>query len=281
MATRVEEAYSERDQKIDAKGNVTEIEVPYFVFGAADEDAALSLARATAATRKINGMTLDEVEISERVNADTWKVKAIYADEDDDDGDDDDDDSGDEDSYTFAFDTGGGTMHRNTSIQTRSKFPNDAPDFNGAIEVDNEGNINGVDVTMPILNFTETHTMSGSRVTTSYRKTVANLTGTVNASSFRGFSSGEVLFLGASGQKLSKKTSAPWEITFRFAVSPNQASMTVGDIKVTNKYGWDYLWTRYADKVADSGKNVVKKPTAVYIEQVYPAGDFGNLGIGN
>ena len=39
MATRVEEAYSERDQTVDAKGNVTEIEIPYFVFGASDEDA--------------------------------------------------------------------------------------------------------------------------------------------------------------------------------------------------------------------------------------------------
>ena len=279
MATRVEECYSERDQTVDAKGNITEIEIPYFVFGADDEDAALSAARAKAASRSVSGMELEKVEISERVNGDTWKVKAVYADEDG--GDDDDDDTGDEEEYSFAFDTGGGTMHRNTSIQTRSKFPNDAPDFNGAIEVDNEGNVNGVDVTMPVLNFTETHTMSGSRVTTSYRKTVAALTGTVNKSSFRGFASGEVLFLGASGQKRSKKSSAPWEITFRFAVSPNEDSIKVGDLKVTNKFGWDYLWVRYADKVAENGKNVVKKPVAAYVEQVYPAGDFGNLGLGN
>ena len=277
LATRVEEAYSERDQTINAKGEVTEIEIPYLVFEAADEDAALAAARTKAASRTVSGMVLDELEVTERVNKDTWKVKAIYKDEDSDDPADPDED---EETTSFAFDTGGGTMHRNQSLKTVSKVPNDAPDFNGAIEVDNEGNVNGVDVTMPVLNFTETHTMNGSRVTTSYKKTVAALTGTVNSSGFRGFSAGEVLFLGASGTKRSKKPNAPWEITFRFAVSPNQSSLQVGKLKVPNKRGWDYLWVRYADKVAENRKNVSKEPVAAYVEQVYPTGDFGNLGLG-
>ena len=277
MATRVEEAYSERDQTINAKGEVTEIEIPYLVFEAADEDAALAAARSVAASRTVSGMALDEVEVTERVNGTTWKVKAIFKDEDSDDPDDPDEE---EETSSFAFDTGGGTMHRNQSLKTVSKVPNDAPDFNGAIEVDNEGNVNGVDVTMPVLNFTETHTMNGSRVTTSYKKSVAALTGTVNRSGFRGFSAGEVLFLGASGTKRSKKPNAPWEITFRFAVSPNQSGLQVGKLKVSNKKGWDYLWVRYADKVADNKKNVIKEPVAAYVEQVYPDGDFGNLGLG-
>lgn len=277
MATRVEEAYSERDQTVNAKGEVTEIEIPYLVFEAENEDAALAAARSKAASHTVSGMVLDEVEVTERVNRDTWKVKAIWKDEDSDDPDDPDED---EETTSFAFDTGGGTMHRNQSLKTVSKVPNDAPDFNGAIEVDNEGNVNGVDVTMPVLNFTETHTMNGSRVTTSYKKTVAALTGTVNSSGFRGFSAGEVLFLGASGTKRSKKPNAPWEITFRFAVSPNQSSLQVGKLKVSNKKGWDYLWVRYADKVAENRKNVIKEPVAAYVEQVYPTGDFGNLGLG-
>ena len=39
---RVEEAYAERDETIDAKGNVIEVEIPYLVFGVADESAALT-----------------------------------------------------------------------------------------------------------------------------------------------------------------------------------------------------------------------------------------------
>ena len=276
-AVRVEEAYSERDETIDAKGNVTEVEIPYLVFGVSDESAALAAARPKVKT--VSGMSLESIEVVERVSGDTWKVKAIY--EVDDDGEQPDDTGEEEDTTVFAFDTGGGTKHLNQSIKTDGKYPNDAPDFAGAIEVDNEGNVNGVDVTMPVLNFTETHTLAGSRVSTSYKKTLASLTGTVNKSGFRGFSAGEVLFLGASGTKRSKKSSAPWEITYRFAVSPNQAGLQVGDIKVARKYGWDYLWVRYADKVAEGGKNVVKKPVGVYVEMVYPEGDFGNLGIGN
>ena len=256
---------------------MTEIEIPYLVFGAEDEDAALSAARSKAASHSISGMVLDSLEVTERINDDTWKVKAIYEAED---GETPDNPDTDDETSSFAFDTGGGTMHRNQSLKTVAKVPNDAPDFNGAIEVDNEGNVNGVDVTMPVLNFTETHTMAGSRVTTSYKKSVAALTGTVNRSSFRGFAAGEVLFLGASGQKRSKKASAPWEITFRFAVSPNQSSLSVGKLKVSNKKGWDYLWVRYADKVSDNRKNVIKEPVAAYVEQVYPEGDFGNLGLG-
>ena len=275
--TRVEEAYSERDQTVNAKGEVTEIEIPYFVFGADDEDAALTAARTKAASHTVSGMVLDSLEVTERINGDTWKVKAVYEAED---GDTPDNPDADDETSSFAFDTGGGTMHRNQSLKTVSKVPNDAPDFNGAIEVDNEGNVNGVDVTMPVLNFTETHTMAGSRVMTSYKKNVAAITGTVNRSSFRGFAAGEVLFLGASGTKRSKKASAPWEITFRFAVSPNQSSLSVGKLKVSNKKGWDYLWVRYADKVAENKKNVIKEPVAAYVEQVYPYGDFGNLGLG-
>lgn len=274
---RVEEAYSERDEKIDAKGNVVEVEIPYLVFNVADESAALAAARPKV--KAIAGMSLESIEVVERINGSTWKVKAIY--EVDEEQPEEDNNNDDEDQSMFAFDTGGGTKHLNQSIKTDGKYPKGAPDFAGAIEVDNEGNVNGVDVTMPVLNFTETHTLAGSRVSTSYKKTLAGLTGTVNRSGFRGFERGEVLFLGASGTKRSKKSSAPWEITFRFAVSPNQAGLQVGDIKVARKYGWDYLWVRYADKVAEGGKNMVKKPVAAYVEQVYPEGDFGRLGIGN
>ena len=277
-AIKVEEAYEERDETIDAKGNVIEVEIPYLVFNADDESKALSAVRANH--KSVTGMALESVETVERINDTTWKVKAIYEEDDDGEGGDDSGDN-DEDASVFAFDTGGGTKHINQSLKTDGRYPNTAPDFAGAIEVDNEGNVNGVDVTMPVLNFTETHTLNGSRVTTSYKKTLAALTGTVNKSGFRGFSAGEVLFLGASGTKRSKKSSAPWEITYRFAVSPNQAGLQVGDIKVTRKYGWDYLWVRYADKVAEGGKNVVKKPVGVYVEMVYPEGNFGNLGIGN
>ena len=111
------------------------------MFGADNEDDALAAARSKAASHTVSGMVLDSLEVTERINDDTWKVKAVYEAEDGETPD--TPDTGDETS-SFAFDTGGGTMHRNQSLKTVSKVPNDAPDFNGAIEVDNEGNVNGV-----------------------------------------------------------------------------------------------------------------------------------------
>ena len=99
---RVEEAYTERDETIDAKGNVTEIEIPYFVFGVADESAALAAAKPKVKT--VGGMTLESIETVERVNDTTWKVKAVY--EADEGGGDSDSDTGEEDQTMFAFDTG-------------------------------------------------------------------------------------------------------------------------------------------------------------------------------
>ncbi len=88
---------------------------------------------------------------------------------------------------------------------------------------------------------------------------------------------GEVLFLGASG---SKRGSDDWEITFRFAASPNKTGLTVGDIVNINKKGWEYMWVRYADAEDAVAKAIVKKPVAVYVEKVYEDGDFSGLGIG-
>ena len=86
---------------------------------------------------------------------------------------------------------------------------------------------------------------------------------------------GEVLFMGASG---SKRGDDEWEITFRFAASPNVTNLTIGDITGVDKKGWEYLWVRYAD--AEDEKVLVKQPTAVYVEKVYESGNFAGLGIG-
>ena len=90
----------------------------------------------------------------------------------------------------------------------------------------------------------------------------------------KGFAAGEVLFLGASG---SQRGEDDWEITFRFAASPNVTGLTIGDIEGIDKKGWEYLWVRYAD--AEDEKVLVKQPIAVYVERVYDEGNFAGLGI--
>ena len=181
------------------------------------------------------------------------------------------------DESTFAFDTGGGTQHITQSKQTVAKYPaGTAPDFKGAIGVTNDS-VEGVDITVPVYHFSETHYLPDTTVTPAYRLTIFQLTGRVNAGVFKGFNVGEVLFLGASG---ARRGYGDWEITFRFAASPNVSNLTIGDITGIDKKGWEYLWVRYADSEDAAAKALVKKPLAVYIERVYDNGDMSLLGIG-
>ncbi len=36
-------------------------------------------------------------------------------------------------------------------------------------------------------------------------------------------------------------------MTFKFAVSPNAWNIRIGSMLIPFKYGWDYLWVRWAD----------------------------------
>ena len=151
-----------------------------------------------------------------------------------------------------------------------------APNFHGAIGVSDD-RVEGTDITIPVFNFTETHYILDAYVDGAYKLALFNLTGKVNDASFKGFAKGEVLFLGASG---SKRGLDDWEISFRFAASPNVASLTLGDITGITKEGWQYLWMRFIDDEDSSANALIKRPIAAYVEQVYAYGNFSGLGIG-
>jgi hypothetical protein len=176
----------------------------------------------------------------------------------------------------FSFDTGGVTAHITQSLATVSRHApsGTAPDCQGAIGVTGDS-VEGTDVTVPVYNFSETHYLADGAVTGAYKAVLFRLTGQVNGAPFKGFAVGEVLFLGASG---AKRGTEDWEITYRFAASPNVTGLAVGPITGINKKGWEYLWVRYAD--AEDQNVLVKQPIAAYVEQVYPLGDFSTLGIG-
>jgi len=178
---------------------------------------------------------------------------------------------------SFSFDTGGGSQHITNSIQTVHSYPNPgAPSFDGAINVTDDG-VQGVDITVPVYNFSETHILSDATVTTGYKYTLFSLTGKTNNDSFKGFAPGECLFLGAAG---SKRGEGDWEVHFKFAASLNANDITIGSITGIVKKGWEYLWVRYKDK-KDSATNIpVKVPASVYVEQVYKEGNMANLEIG-
>jgi hypothetical protein len=186
----------------------------------------------------------------------------------------------------FSFDTGGGTQHITNSLETVGCYGDPDEDFItdhlGVIGWDGQA-VQGIDITVPVYRFTEVHYLPVVYVTESYKRDLFWLTGRVNSVGFRGFAVGEVLFLRASG---SQRSSEDWEISFQFAASPNATDLKVGNITGIHKRGWEYMWTQFktaAGRDKDSGEetgDLIPKPKAVFIEQVYRYGDFSKLGIG-
>ena len=177
---------------------------------------------------------------------------------------------------SFSFDTGGGTQHITQSLETVARHApagQTAPDFGGAIGVTHDA-VEGVDTTVPVYRFSETHYVADSAVTPEYKANLFLQTGKVNDITFKGFAPGEVLFLGASG---SQRGDEDWEITFYYAASPNVTDLTIGAITNIAKKGWEYLWVRYEDAADDDAKCVVKRPVQVNIEEVYEPASFTAL----
>jgi hypothetical protein len=193
-----------------------------------------------------------------------------------------------------SFDTGGATQHITQAIPSDT-FPFGdqsfhtgspaAPNMRGAIGVDGDS-VQGVDIVVPQLTWTETYDVPAIFVTSAYIKNVSSLTGTVNDATFRGFAAGEVLFLGASGSQQwdSDKGDGPWSLSYKFVASANQGNgktypaIKIGDITGIEKDGHDYLWVRYEDLVEN--QTLLKKPKFVYVDKVYRRASFNQLGIG-
>jgi len=268
MPAIVEELFQGRTETVADKSTA---EIQYLVTGAADE-AEVKVAVIDGTPEYYGEMSRKAIEITERLNENSWKVTVRYETPEY--------NNEEEPEPTFSFDTGGGTQHITQSLLTVGKYPNDAPDLGGAIGFDGE-NVNGVDIVQPVMNFSETHWLKPAKMTSAYKKGIANITGTMNDGTFRDYDPGEVLFLGASGTRRGKDADSLWEVSYKFAVSPNRANFTVGDITVQQKYGWDYMWIRYANKIDNAKKSLIKRPVAVYVERVYKISEFSALGIGS
>lgn len=194
-------------------------------------------------------------------------------------------DPDDPNSTTWSFEITGQKTHITHSLahietynDTGATGPTFDPDHNGAIGVQDSGNgkqVQGCDVFVPMFSWEETHYVNYDVITPSYVQTLESLVATMNASTFRIWSARELLLLGVSG---AKRAQQPVGLTFRFASSRTTANRTIGDITVTEKKGWDYLWVEY-EKADDGSGNLTTQPKAVHVERVYDEGDFSALGL--
>jgi len=188
---------------------------------------------------------------------------------------------------TMSFDCGGGTKHVvhamkqvrivNISGSTAADDAGGGIGWNG--KTGSEAEFAGVDVPTADMREVYTKLIPISKLTASYKKSLATLTGKVNNATFKGYEAGEVMFLGMSYTapvKGQKKVMA----TYNFRISPNETNVKIsGQTYSVSKKGWQYAWAR--SKMvnnANSGTPQVEID-GVYISDVCESADFSVLGL--
>jgi hypothetical protein len=147
-----------------------------------------------------------------------------------------------------------------------------APDFKGAVNVDSDGRVQGVDILHPTFEWSEQFTYTKSALPADWLTRIRAGTGKVNSSTFRGAAAGEVLCLGVD----ATDDGSTIEIVKSFAYSQNRTSVDAGNsITVTTLGGWDYVWL-YAEST-EAGGFVQSRPTAAYKHRVYQTYDLNLL----
>lgn len=185
---------------------------------------------------------------------------------------------------SFNFETGGGKQLITTS-DVRGVTPycavgNVHDQLGGAINFDGE-TVHGVEIIVPSLTFEVETRIPGGRLTMSFARTMAGITGCVNKERFLDCEGGTLLFEGCSGSyKVGENVDR--NLKFKFAYSPNKVNIKVGDILVEKKRGWQYMWTWFRKQKDNADLfAVVMKPFAVYVHTLYEEVDFKTyLGFG-
>ncbi len=184
----------------------------------------------------------------------------------------------------FSFDGSGGT-HRLKEAYSQTKYGVLAPDHKNLINVNDQGEVEGVEILIPQLTLTVTQKFAGETITLPWLRSLIFATGAVNSDSFLGFEPGEALFLGPSGQQPLHFMSdgsvkkGDRDVTFRFAISPNRTDLAFGDITGVSKPGHDFLWPAYMTVPDETHTAMTRKQVGVYVAQTYPRFAFADLGL--
>ena len=256
----------------------------YLIVGAASDTAARAALKAFA-PETVEGWpreespTVDEEEGEGRYSA-TVKWKERDADEPE----------VDDDQGSFEFEVGGPSFHVQVSRGTIGRWGPGAapgnvdacPDFKGAINVSpDRKTVDGVDLPPPSpLSFGRNYQFSKERVTTAYIRTLSGLVFNTNIAPYEDFAPGEVLFLGASGNRRGGK---PWDVAMKFGLSLDAIDVPVGGtdqnplIVVPFKAGWDILWPWAREEVDDASYERILAPAGAYVERVFERRDFDDL----
>ena len=233
-----------------------------------DEDDVVAYVKdETSSTLSMSGTTYYRRDVSaDRIGHMVWDVLVTY--------------TASQSQTVWTFDTTGGTSH--IVSPTGSSLPmtylapgySSSPDPHGLIGNDGRS-VRGVDIVTPTLNIQTHAKVPEENVPSDYIATLAELTGTVNNSTFMGYELGELLFKGARG---GFDAAREWfEIDYYFGVRFNRYNFYVGDVLIDFKAGWDVLDVQTETNVSDN--RLVQRIICVNVWQVYDRSDFTRLDL--
>lgn len=274
--SRIEQSWEGIDLQLeggDFSNNKSQAAIIYKIFEEEDDAQAIQAAYQEAPA-DYNGIPKRGCQILERLAPDAWKVEVSYSYASNSPS------SKEKQEDTVSFDCGGGTRHITTAIKQQCLWKDSASTFrnpgnligwNGKTGSDSV--ITGVDV--PFAQPRETYTkFMKIPLSTSKRRKIASLVGKVNANTWKGWSKGEVMFLGCSYSGV-ERDKAP--VTFNFAIQMNETREIAEGVPAIKKEGNIYIWTQQAEAKDNTSPKL--KVTAVFAAQVAEYADFSELGL--
>ena len=179
--------------------------------------------------------------------------------------------------FRLSFDIGSEEATRYHSLGTQIYYkdgvlPADVPDLGDAINVNKEGEPEGVKIIAPVIDMGLTSVVPANEMTETYHNQLADTLGKINDSSWRGKGAGEVLFTGVSG---SENDDGSWDLDYQFKISRNVTNLVVGGVTVTEKKGWELIEPQYDD----SGYGNLAPLLAMRLHSVYEEADYSILNL--
>ena len=255
-------------------------EINYLITEPTTKDAAMS-AVASAAPASFGALPLSEIRFDGYVGEGNIKAVAVYASSSSDSGD-----GYDEETPTMSFDCGGGMKHVTycTGSQSRRYGTVDAGNAIGWNKRSGDAcEIAGVDIPAPQFRLSFTRVMPrSSALSVDFMRSTGLMVGKVNDATFKGWSAGEVMFLGAS-YSAPLKGKEKIVVTYNFSIQPNETNVTIAGHDIGDVDGFDYIWTIPKTEVRTSGGQVIGHPKldieAAFVAPVCTRANFSSFGL--
>ena len=194
--------------------------------------------------------------------------------------------------------TTGGTANVNSSVDTVTAMSAIAGvpymNYNGLVNVDNEGNSQGVEIKASTVHLNVSLNWPDGSIDEGYLLKLAEMSPSVNETEWFGFAPGALLFEGANIDRITctdafdNTTYFRWKISYTFLGERNTTiyepisylspfAPNWGSYLIIPKRGWDYVWRSYITTIVDDYPKTLL--TKINDEQMYNYIDFAELEI--